>query len=573
MTDFRVERLPFDAAALDAWGRADERHSNWPVVYTINGDRQIYVGETVNPTGRMLQHLQVDGKKHLDRVQIVFNERFNKSACLDLEAHLIRYFAADARFEVLNRNHGLTNADYFERDQYRKSFNELYDELREQGYLTRTIPDLENDDLFKFSPFKSLTSDQAEAVNGIVEAIVQDVRRLSGTTLVVEGDPGTGKTIVAVYLVKLLVDIGASRPGELVDQDTMFSEYFEGDERDFLQGLKIGLVIPQQSLRRTLQKVFTKTPGLSKEMILSPFQVGLADRPYDLLIVDEAHRLSLRANQPSATQNRQFSEINQRLFGQDSNEYTQLDWVKAQSAHQVLLVDSAQSVRPSDLPSEVLQLEIDHARQTERLFHLHSQMRVSAGADYIRFIEDLLDGRITEIPDFGDYEFRVFDNLVSMRDAIRENDRKVGLSRLVAGYAWEWKSKDNPEAYDIELDGLKLRWNATATDWINSPTSIDEVGSIHTVQGYDLNYAGVIIGNDLEWDPASRAFRFNRDSYFDKKGKENNPRLGKTYSDDDLLAYVKNIYRVLLTRGVKGTYVYLSNPAIFFSPPSEQDFN
>jgi DUF2075 family protein len=104
---------------------------------------------------------------------------------------------------------------------------------------------------------------------------------------------------------------------------------------------------------------------------------------------------------------------------------------------------------------------------------------------------------------------------------------------------------------------VKLWWNRTATDWINSPTSTEEVGSIHTVQGYDLNYAGVIIGNDLAIDPETGKFVFNRDSYFDKKGKENNPRLGIQYSDEDLLEYVKNIYRVLLTRGIRGTYLYV----------------
>jgi DUF2075 family protein len=555
MTDYKIERLPFDHGALEAWGRADERRSNWPVVYTINGDKEIYVGETVNPTGRMFQHLHTEGRKHLKRVQIVFNETFNKSVCLDLESHLIRYFAADGRFDVLNRNHGLADANYFEREKYRESFNELFDELREQGYLTRSIPDIENDDLFKFSPFKSLTIDQAEAVDGIVDSIVADLRRLSGKTLVVQGDPGTGKTIVAVYLMKLLIDIGTSRPGELVDQDSMFAEFFEGDEREYLQGLRIGLVIPQQSLRKTLQRVFKQTPGLHKDMILSPFQVGQSREPFDLLIVDEAHRLGIRAAQPSAVLNIQFAEINERLFGRDDNSFTQLDWVKAQSAHQVLLIDSAQSVKPSDLPIELLNDEIETARQTERYFRLHSQMRVSAGADYIRFIEDLLDGKVMEIPDFGDYDFRIFDNVADMRAAVIEKDQEFGLSRLVAGYAWEWKSKTDPHAFDIELDGVRLKWNTRATDWINSPTSLDEVGSIHTVQGYDLNYAGVFIGNDLEWDPARRTFRFNRDSYFDKKGKANNPMLGKSFSDDDLLEYVKNIYRVLLTRGVRGTFV------------------
>ena len=90
---------------------------------------------------------------------------------------------------------------------------------------------------------------------------------------------------------------------------------------------------------------------------------------------------------------------------------------------------------------------------------------------------------------------------------------------------------------------------------MNSPKASDEVGSIHTIQGYDLNYAGVIIGCDLRLDPASRQLRFDRSSYHDAKGMENNRRLGITYDDEDLLRFVSNIYSVLLTRGIHGTYV------------------
>ena len=89
---------------------------------------------------------------------------------------------------------------------------------------------------------------------------------------------------------------------------------------------------------------------------------------------------------------------------------------------------------------------------------------------------------------------------------------------------------------------------------------MEEVGSIHTVQGYDLNYAGVIIGADLGFDPVTQKMVFNRENYHDKKGKENNPRLGIVYTDEDLLDYVKNIYRVLLTRGIRGTFVYVVDP-------------
>jgi DUF2075 family protein len=164
-----------------------------------------------------------------------------------------------------------------------------------------------------------------------------------------------------------------------------------------------------------------------------------------------------------------------------------------------------------------------------------------------------------ETVDFGDYDFRIFDDFIEMRDAITSKDDEFGLSRLVAGYAWPWASRNDKAATDIEIEGIKMQWNQTPVDWINSPNSVNEVGSIHTVQGYDLNYAGVIIGPDVGFDEATGQLVFNRDSYFDTKGKENNPRLGITYTDEDLLDFVKNIYRVLLTRGIKGTFVYFAD--------------
>ena len=559
MTNFRIERLPFDGGALHMWGQANPRHSNWPVVYTINDKKQIYVGETVNPAKRLLQHLANPERSKLERAQIIFNETFNKSVCLDLESHLIQYFAADEKYEVQNLNQGLTNADYFNRDEYRKSFNELFDELHRDGVLTRSIPELENSDLFKFSPFKALNPEQAVAVDTIVNLLLSDLENEDEASIVVQGEPGTGKTIVAVYLVKLLIDIAKSRPGELVDQDEMFSDLFEGGQRELLADLRLGIVIPQQSLRQTLTKVFRRTPGLHKNMILTPFQVGKSAEPWDVLIVDEAHRLSQRARMPGPALNADYQKINISLFGEDLDHYTQLDWIKARSSHQILMLDSLQSVRPSDLPASVIEETMNEARSTQRFFQLHSQMRVKAEADYVGFIDRLLRGEATEVPDFGEYEFRVFSNLADMRAEILQKDEEFGLSRLVAGYAWPWLSKEDPNAYDIEMDGLRLRWNTTATDWINSPTSVDEVGSIHTVQGYDLNYAGVIIGNDLTYDPETGEFFFNREGYFDKRGKENNARLGITYTDEDLLEYVRNIYRVLLTRGIRGTFVLASD--------------
>jgi DUF2075 family protein len=281
-----------------------------------------------------------------------------------------------------------------------------------------------------------------------------------------------------------------------------------------------------------------------------------------LLIVDEVHRLGQRSNQSSPAQNRAFSDINKKLFGADDPEITQLDWMTKQSDHQLLLLDVAQSVKPGDLPVRLTNEIIEQARRNVRLFNLFSQMRVRGGADYIDHIRRTLNGIPPLSRSFGEYEFRMFDDVTEMRDAIIEKNNEVGLARMLAGFAWKWVSKNRPGLTDILIGDFAMPWNRAEKDWVNSPTSIDEVGSIHTIQGYDLNYAGVIIGPDLKFDPNSNQIVFSRKDYFDRKGKENNKKRGIEYSDEDILGFVKNIYRVLLTRGMKGTYVYVCDDAL-----------
>lgn len=562
MTNFRIERRSFSPHEIDQLSRSGDYFTNWPVVYTLNDSRSVYVGESRSVASRMRQHLKSSEKSGLHRMHLVIDDTFHKSACLDLESFLIRLFAGEGRFQVLNGNAGVSDSDYYDRAKYTGSFNLIFEELRREGLFERSIPEIVNSDLFKFSPFKALNSDQAGAVGEILDGLLEDIDCGKPSTSVIQGDPGTGKTIIAIYLMKLLRDIQLSQEGENFDSDSIFSDYFVEGNRDLIADLKIGLVIPQQSLRSTIKKVFSRTPSLQPGMVLSPFDLSPSEESYDLLIVDEAHRLSQRANQPSGPQNKKFREITEALFGIDDLSVTQLDWVRKSSKHQILLVDAEQSVRPADLPKDVVRSLIEHSRVEKKFYPLHSQMRVRGGTDYIKYIRAILSSEPPVPSRVENYDFKLFDDVSEMHQEIRLRESEVQLARLVAGFAWPWKTKSDPNAFDIEISGYRLRWNQAQTDWINSATSVNEVGSIHTVQGYDLNYAGVIIGPDLRFDLETQSVVIDRASYFDKKGKENNPKLGLVYTDSDLLRYIVNIYAVLMTRGMHGTYVYVHDKAL-----------
>ena len=566
MSDFKIEPLRFSERhldALDAFG--DKRLSNWPVVYTLDGDKSVYVGETGAVLTRLKHHLVSPDKRDLREARIVIGEEFNKSVCLDLESRLINLFAGDGKYEVLNSNGGQADRDYYRREEYRKSFNQIFEELRTQGLFDRSLPEIENRDLFKLSPFKALTPDQAIAVDQIVEGLAAELQAGAPSLAVIEGEPGTGKTVVAIYLMKLLRDIGRAIPGDPVDEDARFGEFFDANHIRLLRGLRIGLVVPQQSLRKSITRVFKKTPGLEASMVLTPFQVGADAGHFDVLVVDEAHRLSQRAAQPSGFLNAKFRDITERLFGEDDLEKTQLDWIRKKSNHQILFIDALQTVRPSDLPRRHLATVSAEAQRGGRWHRLRTQHRIrNAGEDYVGYVRDVLAGRAPEPkPErFAPYDLRFYDDPAPMREEILRLDQSRGLARLLAGYAWEWKSKTEPSNYDIEIGGLSLHWNRADKDWVASVGSVEEVGSIHTIQGYDLNYAGVLVGPDLGYDPERRRIVFNRESYFDRQGKRNNKQLGITYSDEEILAYVRNIYAVLLTRGILGTFVYVYDPAL-----------
>ncbi|MBO1900913.1 DUF2075 domain-containing protein [Leucobacter weissii] len=564
MTGFEILSFPFATGGLP---QEPAELLNWPVVYVLTGERHAYIGETHAAVSRMAQHLQItERRKNLRVARVIIDETFNKSACHDLESFLIKYVDGDQRFTLLNKNAGQTSYNYFNRDIYQSAHEQIFEALKAEGLFDGSIRDIENSDLFKFSPFKQLTDVQTAAVSNITEGLLEDLGDDRPSLSVIEGGPGTGKTVVVITLLKLLRDIQTVAEGEDIleeDIDGPYGDFFLSGYREALVGRRIGLVVPQQALRETLTRVFRRSAALREIEILTPWNVGKSDTRWDLLIVDEAHRLSQYAAQSFGGLVADFRTITTRLFGEMDPDITQLDWIRAQSDHQVLIVDEGQAVIPADLPAETIAQLTDEAARSGRRYLLESQLRVQAGGDYVDHIRRLLSGERVDPRTFDSYDLRFYDDPADMHASIREQNERTGLARLLAGFAWPHVSKKSgyESVRDITIGDFSVQWNRKLIDWVNSGTSIDEAGSIYTIQGYDLNTAGVIIGPDLVYREGR--IRLDSSNYFDPRGKQRNNRLRNIQlAHDDIEKLVKNIYSVLLTRGILGTYIHVVDPAL-----------
>ena len=505
---FKYDESEFDKIKKYKYG------ANWPVVYIIRDNKEAYVGESTRVYNRSIEHSKKAERKKLTTIDIVADNDFNKSATLNIESLLIEYMAADGQYKLQNGNGGLTDHSYFDKAFYNKKFENIWSELKAKGVVKKGLFEIRNSDIFKYSPYKALTDEQVFVVDEIIESIKNN----NESKHLVQGEPGTGKTIVGIYLLKYLKELEETKD------------------------MKIGFIVPMTSLRTTLKKVFKTVNNLKPSMVLSPFDV--IDGDYDILIVDEAHRLCRRINISNMGA---FDNVNRKL-GLDINEGNQLDWIKMSCKHMILCYDKKQSIKPSDVRAE------DFEKLNFEKHRITSQMRVLGGYDYIEYIENILAQKQVDKKTFDKYEFLIFDEISQMVQAIKEKEDKVKLCRLIAGYAFEWQSKKDETKYDIEIQGTKLRWNSTNKDWINSDNSIEEVGCIHTTQGYDLNYAGIIVGHEIMY--RDNKIVVDKSKYYDKNGKNT------IKTDDELKEYIVNIYKTMMTRGVRGTYIYVCDEAL-----------
>lgn len=510
---------------------AEDKVLNWPMVYILANHDSAYVGQTTSVATRMSQHGANEEKRDFETVTIIFNEEFNTSVITDYEHRLIGYMHADGRYTLTNKNDGMTDTNYFSKAAYTAMFEELWEMLRRLELADHTISEIEESEVFKYSPFKGLTTDQRVALDKILGAI--DAGLDKADPIVVEGMPGTGKTVLAIYLLKTLRD------------DPRYKD------------MNIRILEPVTSLRETLRKSLKNVSGLSPSDIIGPYDLVKSKMGYepgegkcfDIVLVDESHKLKRRVN--LGTQFKNYDDVNREL-GLEKHA-TQMDWIVNQARLPIFFYDPLQSIGPSCLGQVAMRQALGKAADSP--IKLESQMRVKGGDAYLMYIRAVLDGTQDARCAFEGYDFVLHEDFGDFVDCFERDYQKHSLSRMIAGYAWKWKSKKNADACDIVIDGIGLKWNCTYENWVgrgvDDPVIAHEVGCIHSIQGYDLSYAYVLIGDDLVLGEDG-APESNKAGYYDRNGFA-------TASKEELDCYIKNIYYVLLTRGILGTHVYVQD--------------
>jgi DUF2075 family protein len=306
------------------------------------------------------------------------------------------------------------------------------------------------------------------------------------------------------------------------------------------QGKDAALVFSMTSIRKTVQEVFKSVLGMN-EKVIGP--ADLRKKKYEVLIVDEAHRLNRRKNLANYGI---FDKVNQH-FGL-GNDGDQLDWISKSSDITILFYDSLQSIKPSDIEPEKLQKYIEDSNAL--VLKLEDQIRIQGGNEYLEIINNILYQLNSPNLSLNNYEFKIFDEINEMKDLINKRNNSHGFSRLIAGYDWDWQSKDGSKDYDIEINNLQLKWNSKTEGWMSSKDAANEVGSVHTTQAYTLNYAGVIIGPSLSFNKNENKINVHPEMYKDRYGKQG-------IDQDQVKDFILNIYYVLLTRARLCTYVYI----------------
>lgn len=378
--------------------------------------------------------------------------------------------------------------------------------------------------LFKGNSEFILLDEQKVAYETII-SLAKDTGRKK--TIIINGGPGTGKSVISMNALG----------GLLKDK------------------LNVKFVAPNASFRTVMVETLAKQQPKNKARVRGLFAGSgqFYDTPenfYDVLVVDEAHRLKGKG----AYQYRGDNQIE--------------DIIKSSKVN-VFFIDDFQRIRPDDIGSVSEIKRIAHTFGSEVYeYTLSAQFRCSGAEGFINWIDHVLQIRPTANFNGWDqesFEFKLFNTPNELYQAIKAKVADGHKARMLAGFAWDWtKDTDgnrNGEVEDVTIPehDFKMPWNGHAISytWAIHEAGVEQIGCVHTSQGLEFDYVGVIIGNDLKYDPVKMELYADYNEYKDKTGKR-----GLKNNNAQLTKLVKSIYKVLISRGMKGCYLYCRNPEL-----------
>lgn len=393
----------------------------------------------------------------------------------------------------------------------------------------------------RIRPSKSLADSLSSMLHGNEEFVLVDdqklvfesalaharaVRREGKRVMIVEGGPGTGKSVVAVNLLVSLI----------------------------AEGLTSQYVTKNAAPRAVYEARLTRSQKRSEYSFLftgSGSFTSSGKDSFDALVVDEAHRLNEKSG----------------LFGNMGE--NQVKEIIRAARFSVFFIDELQKVTLRDIgDKDVIRRWARELGAGVDEMRLESQFRCNGSAAYLAWLDHVLGIRVTanDTLNTSEFDFRVVDSPSELMNLVKLRNKERNRARMVAGYCWNWKSKRNPAAMDIVLPDFQAQWNLTKDGslWIEAPQSVDEVGCIHTCQGLEVDYIGVIIGEDLVVSGGKVSVQLEKRATSDQsiRGWRKLLKDGGPDARDKVEATVRNTYRTLMTRGMKGCYVYCVDSAL-----------
>ncbi|MFD9625381.1 DUF2075 domain-containing protein [Peribacillus muralis] len=511
--------------------------NNYPIVYLLFNDKKrpsAYIGQTVQASRRLRNHIEDKKRKHLNRFILIGHEKFNQSATYNIESNLINYFIADNHYQLQNVSQTRSRVmhNYYQKSFYNEEiFQVIWEKLREEKIVSDTVENLRNKDIYKLSPYKELSPQQLDIKNEILNFCKEHVRKDGNHVIAIEGDAGTGKSVLLSSLFNTIQDLSK-------------------DNSSLLFGTDNYLLVNHTEMLKTYKSIANCLPNLKKKNLMKPTpfinQKIKTEETADIVLIDEAHLLLTKED----------SYNNFRY-------QNQLDEIIKRSKISIVIFDAKQVLKIKSYWNERLLEEITN-QYNAKTVKLTDQMRMNANSETIKWIDHFVEKEILQLPieEDSSFELEFFEDAETFKAAIKNKNNEIGLSRIVSTF--DYLHKKDEKTYFVDEKGINMPWNSTQDNvtWAENPCSIKEVGSIYTVQGFDLNYVGVVLGPSVSYDENKDKLVIYPSKYKDTGAFISRTDLPPEKNQEIKEKIILNSINVLMKRGIHGLYIYATDPKL-----------